>query len=185
MLPPQDTSSDDYIEKLVKEVEGDGKERFRPIFLSENAITLSDKIQIVLRFYGPPEEIHKNYDYVHATNYFWLKDGQLVLKSSALESLLSRRLVYQGSLYPLCSLFRMRKFMERGWKITAGEITKIGLQLSELNLKDPVILREQLIGVDAAYFYELLRMIESSERDLDASYLIQLIDELSDNPVYV
>lgn len=169
-----------YIEKSTTEVvEG---EKFRPIFLSENAITLSNKVQIVIRFYGPPEEIHKNYDYIHATNYYY--QGELHLNSAALESLLAKRLKYQGSLYPICSLFRMRKFMDRGWKISAGEITKMAFQISELDLTDPSVLKEQLIGVDAAYFAELIRLIHkwmegNPGKPVDASYVIQLIDGLS------
>lgn len=186
--PPTNTESDDYIEQVMNLVDDTNKPKYRPVFLSENAISLSDKVQIVLRFVGTPEEIHKNYDFVHATNYFY--ENVLTLKPAALESLLSRALIYQGSLYPLCSMFRVRKFMERGWRISAGEVVKIALQLSKLNLEDPKILREQMIGVDAAYFYELLRMIQAyckdnSKDNIDGSYVIQLIDELSDNPVYV
>ena len=32
----------------------------------QTQFTLSDKIQLVTRFYGTPEEIHKNFDFVHA-----------------------------------------------------------------------------------------------------------------------
>jgi len=186
--PPENTESDDYIEQMMSLVDDTDKPRYRPVFLSENAISLSDKVQIVLRFVGDPEEIHTNYDFVHATNYFY-KD-ELVLKPAALESLLSRSLIYQGSLYPLCSMFRIRKFMERGWSISAGEIVKIALQLSKLDLEDQDVLREQMIGVDAAYFYELLGMIKdycknNNKDTIDSSYVIQLIDQLSDNPAYL
>ena len=47
----------------------DNKEKYRPIFLSTNAITLSDKIQLVIRFYGEPSEILDNYDFLHVLNY--------------------------------------------------------------------------------------------------------------------
>jgi hypothetical protein len=60
---------------------------FRPVFMSTNAITLSDKIQIVLRFYGEADTIHENYDFVHCTNYWTSKAGELVLRQPALESL--------------------------------------------------------------------------------------------------
>ena len=44
--------------------------RYALKYATNNAITLSDKIQIVLRFYGEPEDLHKNYDYVHCTSYY-------------------------------------------------------------------------------------------------------------------
>ena len=56
-----------------------GKPKYRPVYLSTNAITLSDKIQIVIRFYGEPEEIHKNYDFVHCTCYWTSWDDKLEL----------------------------------------------------------------------------------------------------------
>ena len=81
-------------------------EKYRPVFISSNAITLSNKVQIVLRFTGSPDEIHENYDFVHATN-VWTFDDGLQLKPEALEALLARELIYQGSKYPLASIFRL------------------------------------------------------------------------------
>jgi hypothetical protein len=161
-------------------------DKFYPRFLSENAITLSDKVQIVIRFWGDAAEIHKNYDFVHATNYYHAGTDKLYFQPQALECLLSKTLVYQGSLYPVCSLFRIRKFMERGWKISAGEMTKIALQISELDLTNIEILKEQLIGVDALYFYELIVKLKAWQyknqaSTLDMSYIIELIDEMAEN----
>ena len=78
-------------------------------FISANAITLSDKIQLVTRFYGEPSEIHKNFDFVHAMGVYDYHDNTLTTNIEQLESLLSKSLVYKGSLYPLASIFRARK----------------------------------------------------------------------------
>jgi hypothetical protein len=180
--PADGLGAREYIDQVL-EAKEDVNPKFRPVFLSENAITLSNKVQIAIRFYGDPDKIHESYDYIHATNYYY--NDELVLKAEALESLLSRSLIYRGSLYPVCSLFRMRKFMSRGWRISAGEIAKMAFQISELDLSDPKVLREQLIGVDAAYFHELISMLKGQSetgRPLEASYIVQLIDELSENP---
>jgi hypothetical protein len=158
------------------------KEEYVPVFMSQNAITLSDHIQVVLRFTGNADEIHNNFDYVHATCSYDLAADNLILPGAALESMLARALVYRGSLYPICSLFRMRKFMERGWRITAGEITKMAFQISELNLNDIGVLRDQLIGVDAAYFHELLARVRDAKeagKEIDSTYIVSLIDELA------
>ena len=134
-----------------KNTDGD----YRPVFLSQNAITLSNKLQIIIRFYGNPDELHSNYDFIHACNWYKYADNQLYLNPEALESLLSKSLIYKGSLYPICSLFRLRKFIKRGWNISAGQILKIAWQISEIDLTDPEILKEQLTGVDMAYFHQL------------------------------
>jgi hypothetical protein len=156
----------------------DGKQKYRPVFMSTNAITLSNKLQLILRFYGEPDEIHKNYDFVHCTNY-WTSEGHLELRSAALESLLSRELRYVGSKYPICSIIRLRKFIARGWTINAGQIVKMVMQISELDLTSIEVLRDQLTGVDVAYFIELINKIaEKDPNKVNSAYLIEIIDRM-------
>ncbi len=157
----------------------DNKPSFRPIFLSTNAITLSDKIQIILRFFGKPDEIHKNYDFVHCTNYWKSWDEELVLRPAALEALLTRELRYVGSKYPICSLIRLRKFLSRNWTINAGQVLKICMQLSQLDLTDVKVLEDQLTGVDVAYFMQVVTLLkEKGPAKVDYAYLIEIIDRM-------
>ncbi|MDX3926780.1 MAG: hypothetical protein QHC90_13375 [Shinella sp.] len=157
----------------------DGKPKYRPVFLSTNAITLSHKVQIVLRFYGSADTIHENYDYVHCTNYWTSKDDELVLRQPALESLLARELRYVGSKYPICSVIRLRKFIKRGWTVNAGQILKMMLQISELNLKDHAVLQDQLTGVDAAYFVQLVSKVKENDPEkVNSAYLVEIIDRM-------
>lgn len=166
-------------EEAVLETEDEGKPKFRPVFMSTNAITLSHRIQIVLRFYGDPEEIHKNYDFVHCTNYWSSWDNELVLRPEALEALLTKELRYVGSKYPICSLIRLRKFIRRGWTINAGQILKMTMQVSELDLKDPNVLEDQLTGVDVAYFMEVIEKVRAKDPNkVNAAYLIEIIDRM-------
>ncbi len=166
-------------EQKALDTEDDGKPKFRPVFMSTNAITLSHKIQIVLRFFGEPDSIHANYDFVHCTNYWQSKDGALVLRQPALESLLARELRYVGSKYPICSLIRIRKFVARGWTINAGQILKAVMQVSELNLKDISVLEDQLTGVDVAYFIEIIEKLrEKDPEKVNAAYLVEIIDRM-------
>ena len=149
-----------------------------PTFFSSNAISLSNNIQIVTRFHGNNEEIHKTFDFIHATNYFTFKDG-LVTNKEALESIICKQLKYQGSLYPLTSIIRMKKFIKRGWNINAGEILKIMFQISELNLKDPNVLEEQLIGIDIAYFAQLIEILRTvNPEKITSPYLNEIIDRV-------
>ena len=154
------------------------------MFLSTNAITLTNDIQLVLRFYGEPEEIHKNYDFIHATNYWTSKDNRLVLNPKALECILTKELLYNGSKYPLCSIIRTKKFVRRGWTINAGQYLKMALQLNELDLLDPVVLEEQLTGVDSAFFTMFIRWFRSNKQDLGRTeivpYLTTVIDRIFD-----
>jgi len=156
------------------------KKRYHPIFLTTNAITLSDKLQIVLRFFGEPDTIHENYDFVHCTNYWQSWDGgKLVLRPDALEALLAKELRYVGSKYPICSVVRLRKFISRGWRINAGQILKMAMQISQLDLTDIKILEDQLTGVDTAYFLQLIqRLKENDPEKVNGAYLIEIIDRI-------
>lgn len=151
---------------------------YRPVFMSTNAITLSHRIQLVLRFYGQPDAIHENYDFVHCTNY-WTPGGGLVLRQPALEALLARELKYVGSKYPVCSIIRLRKFIRRGWSVNAGQILKICMQISALNLTDPAVLEDQLTGVDSAYFVQVIGLLaEKDPQKINTAYLVEIIDRM-------
>jgi hypothetical protein len=103
----------------------------------------------------------------------------MVLPSDALQALLSKTLIYRGSLYPLCSMFRIRKFVKREWRITAGQMLKIAHQLSNIDLNDMKVLQEQLVGVDAAYMHELITELNKVKgQRIDATYLAKIIDEI-------
>lgn len=159
-----------------------GKLPYRMVYLSDNAITLSDGIQVILRFTGNVETIHSTFDFIHTTNYFTMKDG-LVTNKKALESILTKELMYQGSQFPLTSIIRTRKFIKRGWNISAGEYLKIMYQISKLDLNDIDVLTEQLIGVDVVYFDRLLVKLREFNTGLHevkdiSEYLFETIDEV-------
>lgn len=158
----------------------EGAPKYRLSYLSPNAISLTDDVQIVIRFWGEPDEIHKNYDFAHATNYFTFSKG-LVTNNEALESLLTKQLIYKGSLYPVTSIIRVKKFVARNWKINAGEMLKMMFQVSELDLSNHHVLEEQLIGVDVAYFAQLINAIRTLKVPLDATVLGVLIDRIFNN----
>lgn len=182
-------SVDEYLKAVndadeipAEKVEEPEKSKYRPIFLSTNAITLSNKIQIVVRFYGEPEKIHGNYDFVHATNYWTWQTGT-VLKPEALEAIMNKELSYIGSKYPICSLVRTRKFIKRGWQINAGQYVKMAFQISKLNLSDIYVLEDQLVGVDSVYFLSFIKALKEkqladSSFALDQQYLTTVIDKI-------
>ena len=164
-------------------IEEDGYEKYKPVFLSTNAITLSNKIQLIIRFYGEADAIHSNYDFVHVTNYWDSKTQQVVLKQEALEAIINKELLYVGSKYPIASLIRTRKFIKRGWQINAGQFVKIAWQISELDLGNIYILEDQLVGVDSIYFLNFIdtmkkRMLADKNFTLSGDYLTTVIDKI-------
>lgn len=170
-------SSEEYLDQIALKNTG----KYKIEFMTSNAITLSDGIQIIVRFCGGPETIHENFDFVHCTNY-WTYDGGLVTNFPAMECIISRELRYVGSRYPICSIFRLRKFIERGWTITAGEIFKISWDVNKLDLTNMDTLRDQLVGVDSSCFNEVIRVLKDNYRegDIDRTYLFELINRSFD-----
>lgn len=174
-----DGETEPYVEDETKEE----KPKYRPRFFSTNAISLSDKIQIVIRFYGSVDEIHTNYDFVHCTCSYDYSENSVNLPSRALEAIINKELFYVGSKYPLCSIIRARKFIERGWHINAGQYLKMCLQLNELDLKDLDVFKDQLTGVDSLYFEQAIKNIkerQEKEPDFkpDNTYLFDIINKI-------
>ena len=162
---------------------GEEKEKYRPIFLSTNAVTLSNNMQIILRFYGTPAEVHENFDFIHCTNHYIPSKNELNTNSEALEAILTKTLYYHGSKYPLCSVIRTRKFLKRGWNINAGQYLKMCFQLNELDLTNVYVLEDQLVGVDTAYFMQIIDNLKKQqdknpEFKITSSYVGSLIDKI-------
>ena len=166
---------------MVREILGSKINKYFPVFFSSNAITLKGKIQLIFRFYGEPETIHENFDFIHCTNYYDCSKRKLVLNNKALESILTKQLYYNNSVFPVSTLFRIRKFMKRGFNISAGEIFKIAYHVSKLDLDDVAVLEEQLAGVDSAYFQSFLakiKRIKANGKDLTDTVIGNLIDKI-------
>lgn len=182
----EDEETKDAAEKeKEKKTEDEEAKKYVPRYLTSNAITLSGRVQLVIRFYGDADKIHENFDYLHCTNYWTSADKTLHLKEKALEAILTKELIYVGSRYPLCSIIRMRKFIKRGWAINAGQILKMCYQLSELDLNNVGVLADQLVGVDTTYFSKLIsdmqeKKAKDSEFEINYGYLVTLIDEAFD-----
>lgn len=171
------------IEHEQSEPQEESKDKYRPRFITSNAITLSDKIQIVTRFYGNLEEIHKNYDFAHCTCAWSSWDNEVFLPQKALECIINKELYYIGSKYPLCSIIRTRKYLERGYHINAGQYVKMCMQLNLLDLTNVEVLEDQLTGVDTTYFQMMIEDLQKHQEELgtdkvDTGYAMQLINKL-------
>ena len=171
--PNSENENDGHFEK-----EDETKEKYRPVYISNNAITLSDQFQLIIRFFGDAEEIHSNYDFSHCKCYWTSKDGHLELPAEALECLLTKELRYTGSKYPLASIIRSRKFITRGFSVNAGQYLKMAYQLQKLNLKNLSVLSDQLTGIDAYWFSKMLNCVDEDKlkNDFDENYFVTLID---------
>jgi len=167
----ESTNHDEKSQQEDKTEDSEDKPKYRPVFLTSNAITLSNKVQVVIRFYGDVSEIHKNYDFAHCTCSWTSWDNEVQLPTKALECIINKELYYIGSKYPLCSIIRTRKYLERGYHINAGQYVKMAFQLGDLNLHDINVLEDQLIGVDSGYFSAVIHALRAKYEKLDQKNL--------------
>lgn len=179
----EDTGAETGDAKQADAETEDQKGKYRPRFITSNAITLTDKIQLVCRFYGEVEEIHKNYDFAHCTCAWSSWNNEVFLPRKALECIINKELHYVGSKYPLCSIIRTRKFIARGYHINAGQYVKMCMQLNALDLTDVRVLEDQLTGVDTTYFQMMIdelrvHMDATGADKVDSQYAMELINKL-------
>jgi len=154
------------------------KEKYSVAYISPLAITLTNKIQITVRFFGEPKKIHSNYDFIHCTGYWTSWNKELHIHKNVIDATEKKKLIYIGSKYPVSSLIRIKKFNARGWTITANQLLKIALQINDLDLNDKEQLKEQLVGV---YAQNLTKIAEDTKIDkngkVDRDSLFKAIDK--------
>jgi hypothetical protein len=157
---------------------------FDPVFWSDHTITLDGGYQIVLAFTGQPGLVVNDFDYIHCAAYYLPVANRLGFrdKAATLHALLQKRLIYTGSEYPVASLIRSKKFMRRGYSFNAGQMLKVMFNINQLDLTDPKVLRDQLVGVDVLYFMELLDKVNKKGTDspLDIGTIWTEIDAIFD-----
>lgn len=109
----------------------DVKEKYSVKLITDNAVNLTNKIQLVTKFYGLPNRVVEKFDWAHIKSYFWFnKDNrheELVIDDSVYRIINEKELIYTGSDYPLSSLLRVRKYIKKGWYVSTSTMTHIVL----------------------------------------------------------
>lgn len=159
--------------------------KFRPIFISPNAITLKGNVQLIFRFYGEPEKLVQEFDFEHCTGYFhrvsWenvVYKNELVLNEDMLMSVLTKELKYRHGKYPVSSLLRLQKYIQRGYIIPTGELIKLALDISKLDLSDSQVFSDQLSGVDLQLSADVLK---AANNEFDKVQGQNLLDSVSND----
>jgi hypothetical protein len=166
---------------ILETVKKEG-EKYYPIFVTKNAITLSENVQCIIRFVGQPEKICNEFDFIHITNY-WCSWGQeLIVNPKAIESLLNKELIYKGSKFSIASLFRVKKFLAKGWSISVAQLLKLSFDINRLDLENFDSLEDQLVGVDVTYLMDFIKELRDigANNKLDGSYVVEILTRMYD-----
>lgn len=151
---------------------------YTPVYATPNTLTLNNGIQLVIRYTGHPNFVLSKFDFDHTKMYYHC--GELTIYDQALRSAFANELIYNRQAYPLSSLFRLKKFIRRGWGVSAGQLTKLAMQLALIDFSNLTLLKDQLYGIDVLYIESLVEQMEiySVNNALSPDYISSLIDEV-------
>lgn len=146
-------------------------------FYSKNAITLKRKspysrrvysVQLITRFSGEPSEIFDWFDFTITHGAYRFDTNSFEFGDRFFSDLSRRRLVYSGaSMYPICAMYRTKKYVDRGYKLSGATVMHIALSIVQLKIENYAQLKEQLMGIDTMYLQKLL---EAKNPDAPVDY---------------
>lgn len=104
------------------------------IIVTDNAISIGN-YQIITRFIGAPVGVIGQFDFKH--NQFYLEDGE-IKTISGWKYLKEKKLYYnEDRARDICgTIIRVKKFVERGFKITNKEMAKMLLKLHKVGFNE-------------------------------------------------
>lgn len=162
------------------------KDNVYPVFLSHNALTLSNDVQIIFRFIGEPEEVFTTFDFEHCKTYWrpaplGVASGKTCFSGNSLECLAKGELLYtKQSRFILSAMSRMAKFVKRGWEMPPNSLVSLASSAAEVNWKDPKKLKEELLGIYGIDPETLTKILKASLTDetINLEKIIKILGEV-------
>lgn len=150
---------------------------YGPLVITENAITLKNKIQLITKFYGPPGDVVERFDFKHLRAWYSPYTDNLVVYDYVYKLLVNKMLVYTGSDYPINSMSRADKYIKKGWH--SSPLMKVAMLLDvnqKVDLTNIPAVLKSAAGIDPNS--ELARQIAMLQDVEDAETLIKKIEYL-------
>jgi len=136
------------------------------VYHSTNAKTfkrkskLSRKVwsaQLITRFHGTPQDILDTFDFTITQGIFDFENEEFVCGDRFFPDIAAKKLVYLGkSHFPICAMYRTKKYQERGYSLPGSTIMHIALSIVRLDIRTYKDLKQQLMGIDTMYLQNLL-----------------------------
>lgn len=157
-----------------------------PTYLSKNALTLNNGIQLVFRFIGEPKEVFSTFDYEHCKVYWrpnpiGLLLGTVTYEGRSQESIAKNELIYTGNTrFVLSAISRLNKFIKRGWGISPSSLLSLAVTSSKVNWSNKQELEEELLGIYGIENNILKQILElcSVENKVDLDKVVQILGEV-------
>jgi len=173
------SSSKEYIDKfkdwiIEKFTPPDFEEKPNKLILSQlttnNAysFTLLDdkqkiKIQLIRKVHDIPSELIKKFDFTISMAAI-TSSFEIITDNRFLIDLAAKNLVYNPNAdYPIASLYRLQKFIKRGYTIKAASLVMLALKANSIPITSNRQLKEQLEGIDTMIFGDFLTQLNDTE----------------------
>lgn len=166
------------------------KDKVSIVCLTDKAVTMNHSgvtVQVIFdRFYHKATEVFKTFDFSCCMGAFDVEQDELYLHDNFLIDNTRMELNVNGKTsYPLMSLMRVNKYINKGYFIPRKELLKLALQTSKLNIKDWDDLNKHIggmYGLNLSKFFDKkepfdLDLIIDKLSDIDSSYFENGVDE--------
>lgn len=156
-------------------------------FFTDNATSFSFvdyhrtlKIQCInnKKFLGEPVDIIENFDLSINKAAYDLVSEELILTDEFIKDNTKRVLsINKYSDFPIITLHRAIKYIDRGYKLPAYEQIKLALMINKLKMESFMDLKDQLQGIDTLEFANLTdALMEVKNDEFNASIAMDLVE---------
>lgn len=110
-----------FTNQLKEQIE-DVSENYREVLgvdgklITENAITLKSRIQLITKHFGEPDNIRKTFDFVHCMPYYDFAVDKLYISRIQYDAIINRKMISQKENFNhFIGTSRVEKFKKRGF----------------------------------------------------------------------
>lgn len=174
-------------EESIKKIKEYMKQKeYKIISTTDNAITYRKDnypiIQIITAkelMFNKPIDLIKSFDFTINMAALDLISNELVLEENFIEDNIKRKLIFnEDTKYPITSLARAIKYIDRGYNLSGYEQVKISLAINSLVIKDYKDLKKQLQGIDTSIFAPITDKLIKTEKEYSYQEFKQEMKEI-------
>jgi len=158
----------------------DEKKSEKPV-VTDNAYSFQldhQRYQFIKVATGTPEQVIGGFDFTVCMGAVTV-DGDFTFAPDFFQHLAQRRLVFNiGTEFPICALYRTRKYIKRGFELSGIEAIKLALRIQNLDISDYKELRRQLMGIDTLFLKELTDSLKTEgEKKYDLNEFLATLEK--------
>ncbi len=179
----EDPSKQEEIEKFLE-----GK-CYQKEFVTDTAISFFRQVgtrvyhvQLILAFTGSPEQIFDSFDFTVCAGAYSFHRNDFVLHPRFLPDIAKKLLVYMGgSRYPICALYRVIKYQQKGYICKGSTIMHLALAVNALVIDNYKDLKKHLRGIDTLFMQGYLEKMCESDVPFEYANVIADLFECLDS----